>query len=405
VAPDERGDDLPSDLFRRARKGFRVPFGTGVTGAGVLPSDGMGGPDRVAVVSAVLAAASITVDGVVLTGGTPYAEGTFLAGKLGLAEPLALLVLTVVVVRRSRSAAAAAGGTLTALAVPLWLLRFGPPTWSAPSMGGYTAWATVTAITVAVGLYLRALDEGRNRAAAAARRAQRLELADDLHDFVVHDINEMLLQAQAGQILVEGAATATGVGDVLRRIEHTALRALTTVDRTIDVLHSGSGESAAATGVDGTPRLPKPTVDNLPELVDRFTATGPTTVHLDLDPRLTPAGGAPPPLPPEVATTVYRIVAEALTNVRRHAVDARQVRVTVADSPGGSIRVEIADDGRAHVAHAASRRGGHGLVGLAARVTALGGTLHSGPARTAGWRITAVLPVPSPPAASTTVRR
>lgn len=331
--------------------------------------------------------ASIVADAVVLAHGGPYAQGTTLAGTLGLAEPIVLLVLSVLVVRRSRAGFAA--GALTGIAVPLWLLRFGPPTWSAESVGGFAAWGTLSAAVLGVGLYLRTLDRGRARAAAAARRAQRLELADDLHDFVVHDINEMLLQAQAGLVLVEG--TGAGVAELLRRIEGTARRALTTVDRTVHLLHypetAGSARSVEP-AMDGAPRLPKPTMDDLPGLIARFAATGSIATHADLDPEL----AAGPSLPPEVATTVYRVVVEALTNVRRHTTDAQHVRVTVARAPGGCVRVEITDDGRNSGRHAGPGRGGHGLAGLAARLDVLGGTLSTGPAEPFGWRVIAVLP-------------
>jgi signal transduction histidine kinase len=92
---------------------------------------------------------------------------------------------------------------------------------------------------------------------------------------------------------------------------------------------------------------------------------------------------------------VYRIVVEALTNVRRHAASAAHVRVAVARTPGDRVTVEIADDGRpAGRVDAGSRGGsGHGLAALAARVDALGGTLSTGPAGSAGWRVTAVLPL------------
>jgi signal transduction histidine kinase len=331
--------------------------------------------------------ASIAADGVILASGRPYSQGGNLASTLGLAEAVLLLTVTVLVVRRSRADVAVAGGTLAGLAVPLGLLRFGPPTWSAPTVGGYAAWGMVAVLAAVVGLYLRGLDERRTRAVAAARRVQRLELADDLHDFVVHDINEMLLQAQAGQVLVDGGAA--GAGEVLRRIERTALRALNTVDRTVQLLHA---DGARGSDVDGAPRLPRPTVDDLAGLVDRFTATGPIAAHLDIEPEA--ARGTPASLPPEVTTTMYRIVVEALTNVRRHATGAERVSVTVTRTPGDRVRVEVADDGRpAGRVRPGPGGGGHGLAGLAARVEGLGGTLSAGPAEPRGWQVTAVLPL------------
>jgi signal transduction histidine kinase len=89
-------------------------------------------------------------------------------------------------------------------------------------------------------------------------------------------------------------------------------------------------------------------------------------VELVVDPELgTPAGR----LDAAVETTAYFAVAEALTNVAKHAC-AANCWVTVAHGPG-RVRVEIVDDGSGG-AHAAK---GHGLSGLADRVRASGGTL------------------------------
>jgi len=338
------------------------------SGRGTLPFLGMG---RFSAAAAGAGLISTTVDVVLLVRGEPYVTGT----ALGLLEPAALLALTVPAMRRARTGAAVAAAALAAVAVPLWLLRFGPPTWSAATAGGFGAWATAAALAVAAGLYLRGLDRARARAAEEARRAQRLELADDLHDFVVHDINEMLLQAQAGQIAAGEAV------DALRRIERTALRALATVDRTVHLLSAGPEG-------DGAPRSPKPAVADMPELVDRFAATGAVSAGLDLDPALRTAGA----LPVDVGTTVYRVVVEALTNVRRHARGARHVSVVVARTPQDGVRVEVTDDGRPGGRGASGSGRGQGLAGLGARVEALGGTLSAGPAAPAGWRVAAELP-------------
>ncbi|MFE7504226.1 sensor histidine kinase [Promicromonospora sp. NPDC057488] len=89
----------------------------------------------------------------------------------------------------------------------------------------------------------------------------------------------------------------------------------------------------------------------------------------------------PARLPGGVETTVYYVVAEALTNVAKHS-GAAKARVTVSHGAGGDggpdktgpgreIRVVIADDGIG----SAEVRPGHGLAGLAGRVAAAGGTL------------------------------
>lgn len=74
--------------------------------------------------------------------------------------------------------------------------------------------------------------------------------------------------------------------------------------------------------------------------------------------------------PADVATAAYFTVAEALTNVVKHAEPTSvDVRVREAD---GTLHVRVADDGRGGVDPAR----GTGLRGIADRVAALGGTLH-----------------------------
>jgi signal transduction histidine kinase len=74
-------------------------------------------------------------------------------------------------------------------------------------------------------------------------------------------------------------------------------------------------------------------------------------------------------LPSAVETAAYFVVAEALTNVAKHA-GATHARVAVRREDGAAV-VEIADDG----AGGAALGGGSGLLGLSDRVGALDGTL------------------------------
>ena len=92
----------------------------------------------------------------------------------------------------------------------------------------------------------------------------------------------------------------------------------------------------------------------------------------------------------------YFVVAEALTNIAKHA-EAEQVAVTVRQEPG-TLRVRIEDDGRGG---ALVRRDGlsTGLAGLTDRVRAAGGVLEILSPRGGGTVLEAVLPLPtsSPP--------
>ncbi|MFC7729582.1 sensor histidine kinase [Actinomadura keratinilytica] len=94
-------------------------------------------------------------------------------------------------------------------------------------------------------------------------------------------------------------------------------------------------------------------------------------------------------LPPEIATSVHRIVQEALTNTRKHAADATRVRVEVVRVPDG-IEVGVRDNGQGRGRRLPSS--GFGLVGLAERVEALGGRMRAGRRPEGGWELVAVLP-------------
>ncbi|MCX5112496.1 hypothetical protein OOK13_29270 [Streptomyces sp. NBC_00378] len=119
-------------------------------------------------------------------------------------------------------------------------------------------------------------------------------------------------------------------------------------------------------------------------MVSRFDGHGPE-VHLRLP-------TDPTPWPPEVATTVHRIVQESLTNIARHAAHAGSATVDVTHGPDG-VTVTVTDDappGRTRP----RRHGGFGLIGMRERVEALGGQLSAGPGRDTGWSVRATLPAP-----------
>jgi len=88
----------------------------------------------------------------------------------------------------------------------------------------------------------------------------------------------------------------------------------------------------------------------------------------------------------EVEASAYFIVAEALTNVVKHS-HATSAEVT-ASVDDGWLRIDIRDDGSG-----GADPGGHGLVGMNDRVTALGGRLQIESPRGSGTRVTATLPL------------
>jgi signal transduction histidine kinase len=93
-------------------------------------------------------------------------------------------------------------------------------------------------------------------------------------------------------------------------------------------------------------------------------------------------------LPPALEATAYFIVAEALTNVVKHA-NARRAEVK-AFLGGDVVHLEVRDDG----AGGARIEGGSGLLGLRDRAAAINGSLHVESPRGDGTVLAAMLPVP-----------
>ena len=91
-------------------------------------------------------------------------------------------------------------------------------------------------------------------------------------------------------------------------------------------------------------------------------------------------------LAPAVEATAYFVIAEALTNVAKHArAERADVGARVED---GMLRVDVRDDGVG-----GARSGGPGLLGLADRLAALDGRLTVDSAPGAGTRVTADIPL------------
>lgn len=99
---------------------------------------------------------------------------------------------------------------------------------------------------------------------------------------------------------------------------------------------------------------------------------------------------ATPEPPPEVATALYRICQEALTNVTRHAAASR-VRLTLAAEPP-SLVLRVEDDGLG--LHAGAHGpGALGLLGMTERATLLGGDVAFEPRPGGGTIVTARVPL------------
>ncbi|GAA2618688.1 histidine kinase [Streptomyces spororaveus] len=217
--------------------------------------------------------------------------------------------------------------------------------------------------------------------AERARMEAREEIAREMHDVLGHRLS--LLSVHAGALEFNPGAPRAEIeraAGVLRESAHLALHDLREV---IGVLRAGQGTGPGEGG-----ERPQPELADLPRLVAEARAAG---GRIEL--AGPPDGAAAPPL---AGRTAYRIVQEALTNVRKHAPGA-SVDVRVTGSPGDGLTVEVRNtrppgpDPAHGPLPAAAVGGGQGLIGLAERARLAGGELTALPVG-GGFRVRAWLP-------------
>jgi signal transduction histidine kinase len=292
---------------------------------------------------------------------------------LGYTKALAIGLLVAAGVRRWSvlpAAAVAVAGGAALLAAP-GLRHWNDVIPLSAQLGwAVEGWWPAVVVPVVVGLWLRRADRRHRAATAEARTGERMELARELHDVVAHDVTGIIMYAQAAQL--GGTDDPQRLLHAMAQIERAGRDALDSMRRVVAVLRSS----------DEAQRSPEPELADVARLAERFTATG-APVRLVLPP--------PPhvPLPAGVGATVYRVVQESLTNARKHAPRLAGVELTVVRGEDW-LDLSVRNDGVAAPRRAGA---GFGLVGMAERVRALGGALHSGPDGPGHWLVRARLPL------------
>ncbi|MEU7750568.1 histidine kinase [Micromonospora sp. NPDC049171] len=302
-----------------------------------------------------------------------FSNGSYLfSSSWGLAESAGLIGVVFVVTRWGAPRLAPWAAVAVGLAVAALPLRSG--TESLLVIFGLLQ-VLAAAGAAGVGLYLRIVAAGRERAIALVRAEQRAEFARDLHDFIAHHVTGIVVQAQGARFVAEQDPQRVIVA--LAQIERAGAETMASMRRMVGILRDPDAPPDA-------PLAPLAGVTELEPLLTGFNGTANTPAHLHVD-------GDLHGLPVEVSTSAYRVVMEGLTNTRQHAPDARSVHVAVRRTPDWLL-VRVADDG-ASPRTAPARGHGFGLIGLTERVRALGGTITAGPGVAGGWVLDAAFPL------------
>ncbi|MEV5611617.1 histidine kinase [Streptomyces sp. NPDC052225] len=227
-------------------------------------------------------------------------------------------------------------------------------------------WRQSRELTAAGWARAEQLEREHRIVADRARLRERARIAQDMHDSLGHELSLIALRAGALQV-------TPGLADAHRKAA-AELRAAAS-DAT-DRLH---GIIGLLREEDDEPAPLAPAGETVAQLVERAAESG-------LPVRLLSA-------PATDDRTLYRVVQEALTNAAKHAPGAPVTVATRQD--GGAVTVTVSNE-RPPRAPAAPHGSGTGLLGLRARITALGGTFDAGP-HGDGFRVVAHLPAPGTP--------
>jgi len=211
----------------------------------------------------------------------------------------------------------------------------------------------------------RELEEERELYAELALRHERARIASELHDIVGHAISVMVIQAAAGQ----------------RLLDHDPVRAKEVFAAIAESARQGHDDLRRLVELLGGTEVSGPDLSLIEEVVTRAAHGG-----LDVSCRFE---GEYDGLAAPTAHIAFRVVQESLTNALRHAPGAA-VRVLV-DGSDRALTVSVENDHPTQEPPGLSGTG-RGLLGLRERVQDLDGRLDAGPTFRGGWQVKATLP-------------
>jgi signal transduction histidine kinase len=222
----------------------------------------------------------------------------------------------------------------------------------------------------------------RHLLAEQARAEERTRLAGEMHDVVTHRVSLMVLQAGALRMTAPDEPTRQAAED----LRAAGCQALDELRDLVGILRADPDgeESPGGAGLDG-----------LATLVAESSSVG---IPAELVQTGNPALASP-----VVGRTAYRIVREALTNVRKHAPGTEvTVRVDYADA---GVRLSVRNTppvrvmaGGFNPGALASTGSGLGIAGLRQRIELVHGTLRAGQSPDGGFCVEATLPAYVPTA-------
>jgi signal transduction histidine kinase len=235
----------------------------------------------------------------------------------------------------------------------------------------------------------RSVEIERLRYGMEARERERTRWAREIHDESIQGIGALRLQLANARDLDDEKALTAAVDEALEGLgnEIDGLRHLITELRPAALDDLGLAAALAA-------------LARRAQAIDGLDVK--TEIEFGRDPHDVP-DGAPPEgrLDPELESTIYRIVQEALTNVSRHA-EATQAVIRITGE-NGTVTASVADDGKGMPGsermgpRGDGLEGGFGTGGMRERAELVGGELEWRPNPGGGTIVRLTVPLAGRP--------
>lgn len=210
----------------------------------------------------------------------------------------------------------------------------------------------------------RKLGEYAIQAEELATTQERNRIAREIHDNLGHYLTIINVQLEAAKVTLN--SNPEKALDAIEKAQSLSKDGIQAVRNSIASLRDN-------------PIAHRPIPEAIAELIRENQQAGIETDFEILAP--------PRPLSPNTKLTIYRIVQEALTNVRKHS-QASKVSVLLDYDQPETVHLTIEDDG----VGSAGTGSGFGLVGISERVAALNGTLDIQSAPQEGFAMAISIP-------------
>lgn len=251
----------------------------------------------------------------------------------------------------------------------------------------------------------RQLEHEREQERVMAALDERARIAREMHDIVAHSLSVIITQADGARFAA--IARAQGAGHAPVTEDHgnagslpgtpeqadetqqpVEIQALSTISQ---AARSSLEQMRSLLGVlrtdEGRSFEPLPALHNIQQLVEQMQGLG-FTVEFFAQPDLEEK------LPQGAELTSYRIVQEALTNVRKHSPTSPLVTVRLSEGRSarrGTLDIDVVN--AAEPSPSDSMPGARrGLLGMRERVDMYGGSLHYGRQADGSFRVFAQIP-------------